>query len=215
MENNQAGIRENIFIAEVNLALSELLTDKVCVPDGFGKPTTVPVYFRDRDSKIISDTTPSSMITIAFNDYDRADAVFWNQCGFVDVLETDAEGNPLKYKVTKAPEPVLMNYTITARSQHWDDMIAIETKLAQIFPVNHTLINVKGFNTHMYRAGYNSSDSASLGIFIRDFTIEIIGYLFAESCQDTIFHAIKTTTLEVVPTSDPDADPIETIESDC
>lgn len=215
MQKNSTGIRENIFIAEINLALNDLLADKIFVPDGFGKPMSVPVYFRDRDSKIIADTTPSSMITIAFEGYEKADAVFWTQCSFVDVLEEDSEGNPLKYRVTRSPEPVLMNYTITARSQHWDDMIAVETSLAQIFPVNHTFIDVKGFKTHLYRAGYNSSDSQELGIFIRNFSIDVIGYLFAEKCSDEIVPAIKSATIEVSNTSDPEVEPIEIIELDC
>ena len=212
MEDNKINAFRDIFIAEINLALDGLLRDKIFTTDVFGRKKAVPIFFRDRDSKLIADTTPQSLVSIAFTGYDKADSVYWEQCGSKEVIEVDSDGNPIKYRIIGPADAVLMRYSISARSQHWDDMIAVDHALAKFFPVTHTLLDVDGFKTHMFRTGYQSVDDAQLGIFERNISLEIIGYLFPANCKNEIAYGIRSATLEVGTSADPDNDSVESVE---
>lgn len=212
MEEHKKGISGDIFIAEINLALDNLLRDKVFTLDAFGRQKAVPIFFRDRDSKLVADTTPDSLISIAFVNYDKADGVFWNQCGGTEVIKEDADGNPLMFKISGPADPIVLRYIVTARSQHWDDMIKVETALAKFFPVTHGLLKVGDTQTHLFRTGYQLVDDAQLGIFERNISLEIIGYLFPDKCKDEIAYGIKSAILEVSNTADPDREPIEILD---
>lgn len=204
---------EDISIAEVNLALQNLLEGKVTTVDPFGKERAVPVYFRDRDSKMIADSRPKGMIEISWVANERAESAYQNQCYLLRVIDRDENDYPIQYQAVKSPDAIWLTYTITASSDNWNDVIKMQSMLDKVFPVNHTVLNVNGFKTHMKRDGFTPADDEELGIFIRDFNLRILGYIFGLDCVENkiIIPAIRDVDLEVTATSDPDSNPIEII----
>ena len=196
---------QDISVAEVNLALETRLKEQVFTKDLFGKKRPVPVFFRDRDSKIIPDASPGGMVLISWDSVDRAEGVYQSNCDYQQVVRKDKDGNPLAYRIISAPDAIWLSYTITARATEWDDIIAIHDRLSKIFPLNHTNLDVKGAQVRMLRDGFTSADDEELGIFIREINIRILGYIWGLDTEDDrkIVNAIKNVELTFCPTSDP------------
>ncbi len=198
---------DDISIAEVNLALEKLLKDKIKTKRLLsGKSKSVPVFFRGRDSKIIPDTTSGGLIEVSYDTTVRAEGGYQIQCEIFHPISCDENGEPLEYLQMEHPEAIWLMYTISARSDNWNDIIRMQSKLDRIFPVNHGTIHVKGSNMHLFREGLNSADDNDLGLFIREYSIKILGYIYGDCDENKIVPAIKRADLEVSTDSDPNSE---------
>ena len=184
MRTEDKAFFQDISIKEINLALDKILKQKVVLSRGDGSQYIVPVYMRGRDSKLIPDMTQFGMIEVSYTGMDNADPVYEYQCDIAEVVAQDAEGNPTKYVVHKAPQAVEMTYHVTARAQTWDAIADIHFQLDKIFPPRHRSLEVRDRVVNLFRRGYSAGDNEEFGIFIRTWTLGIIGYIFVEDCND-------------------------------
>jgi len=195
---------DDITVKDINKALDDLLKQKLLLKRGDGSKFIVPIFFRTRDSKLVPDATPLGMVEIAFTGLAAAPGVYWKQCRAAQPIAWDADGNPVKYSVREGPEPAEFTYTIIARTQHWDDMTELQFQLDKIFPPKHRMLRVKDQNLSLFRRGYTFGDNEDFGIFIRTWTLGIIGYIYADSCKDAeIQYAITDISVEAQSNSDP------------
>ncbi|MDX1471464.1 MAG: hypothetical protein R3213_08200 [Flavobacteriaceae bacterium] len=200
-------IFEDLSVAEIDLALEKHLKDKVFIEGAFDKKFAVPVWFRNTEANMRADSTSAGGdIYINWISSELADGLYRVQEPICEVIETDKNGAPVKYRIKPPPTPIWNHYTITARSDDLNCIRKIHNKLEKLFPADHTTLNVKGFKTPMRRENFLSSDLPDLGIFVRDMNIKILGYVYEDSCKSEICPAVGEFKLEIGKTLDPEDD---------
>lgn len=202
-------------VSDLNLALQKLLESRIKILDADGSIFHVPVFFRSRDSKIVSDVLPLASIHISYVGAERAPSEYKQCCHFVEVLKEDPDGNPISYIVKPFPEPMEMTYTIEIRAKEWDDLSNLQEQIDRTFPPTHRALKVKDKNLNLFRRGYVQADNEELGIFIRQWTIGIISFLDVSDCDSTeTVYAVRHLEAEIQADPDPDLDISDDITED-